>query len=273
LWRPEVEIQAIPSAQTLGAEIPDIDLSRRLNPQEVDGIYQAILDHCVIYFRNQDLTQQQLVDFTNNFGVAIEHVRKQLEREVKEVFIVSNVKENGQEIGALGNAELTFHSDLSYMPKPGTLSMLYAREIPSTGGETTWCDCREAYDALSEEDKAEIGGLRAVHRHYVEAQNPPEIVDHPVVIRHPDTGRKSLYVGPHLTKHLVDVDPGDSERILGKLYAHLSNPDYHWTHDWRVDDVVVWDNRPTMHRREPFPEQERRLMWRTQIFNDVAPQP
>jgi taurine dioxygenase len=266
-------MKTIPSEKPLGAEIRDVDLSHRLSSQVVDAIYQAILDRCVIYFRDQTLTQQQLVDFTNNFGVAIEHVRKQAPRDVQEVFIVSNVKENGQEIGALGNSELTFHSDLSYMPKPGTLSMLYTREIPSTGGETTWCDCRAAYDALSDGEKCELDGLRAVHRHYVEEQNPAEIVDHPVVTRHPDTGRKSLYVGPHLTKHLLDVDPAESDRILGKLYDHLSNPAFHWTHDWRVGDLVVWDNRPTMHRREPFPEDERRLMWRTQIFNDVAPRP
>ena len=266
-----MEIKALKSTKTLGAEIPDVNLSRRLNAQDVDSIYQAILDHCVIYFREQDLTQRELVDFTNNFGVAIEHVRKQPEREVKEIFIVSNVKENGQEIGALGNAELTFHSDLSYLPKPGTLSMLYAREVPSSGGETTWCDCRAAYDALPEEQKAEIKGLRAIHRHYIEEQNHQEVVDHPVVIRHPDTGRKSLYVGPHLTKNIKDFDASESERILGKLYTHLANSAFHWTHEWRVGDVVVWDNRPTMHRREPFPEQERRLMWRTQIFNDVIP--
>lgn len=264
-------MKTIPSDKTLGAEIIDVDVSVSLDSETVDAVYQAILDHCVIYFRNQTITQRQLVDFTNCFGVAVEHVRKQAPREIGEIFIISNVKENGEEIGALGSAELSFHSDLSYMPKPGTLSMLYAIEIPSTGGATTWCDCRAAYDALPSDLQQELVGLRAVHRHYVEEQNPPEYIDHPVVITHPDTGRKSLYVGPHLTKHIVDVPPAESERILGLLYDHLANPVFHWTHDWQVGDLVVWDNRPTMHRREPFPETERRLLWRTQIFNDVAP--
>jgi len=266
-------IQVVPSDKPLGAEIRDVDVSHPLDTQTVDAIYQAILDYCVIYFRDQTVTQQQLVDFTNGYGAAVEHVRKQAPRDVKEIFIVSNVTENGQAVGALGNAELTFHSDLSYMPEPGTLSMLYALEIPSTGGETTWCDCRAAYDALSDDEKTSLVGRRAVHRHYVEEQNPTEIIDHPVVITHPDTGRKSLYVGPHLTQYIVDAEPEISERQLGRLYAHLSEPEFHYTHDWRVGDLVVWDNRPTMHRREPFPENERRLMWRTQIFNDRAPQP
>jgi taurine dioxygenase len=265
-------METIPSKKTLGAEVCDIDVSKPLDTETIRAIYQAILDHCVIYLRNQTVTQQQLVEFTNYFGAAVEHVRKQAPRDVSEIFIVSNVKEKGQDIGALGNAELSFHSDLSYMPKPGTLSLLHAIEIPSTGGETTWCDCRAAYDALGLDLKQSLGGLRAVHRHYVEEQNPPEIIDHPVVITHPDTGRKSLYVGPHLTKHIIDVDPVENKRILGLLYSHLANPTFHWTHEWQVGDLVVWDNRPTMHRREPFPETERRLLWRTQIYNDVAPQ-
>lgn len=269
----DLTIQIIPSGRPLSAEIRGIDVSRSLDPRTVDAIYQAILDYCVITFRDQTLTQQQLVGFTNYFGIAVEHVRKQAPREVNEIFIISNVKENGQEIGALGNTELSFHSDLSYLPRPGTLSMLYALEIPSTGGETTWCDCRAAYDGLPDDQKESLAGLRAVHRHYVEEQNPPEVVDHPVVITHPDTGQKSLYVGPHLTRHIVDWAPAASERLLGSLYAHLSKPDFHYTHDWRLGDLVVWDNRPTMHRRESFPESERRLMWRTQIYNDRAPQP
>lgn len=265
-------IEVIPTEKPLGAEIQGVDLSQPLDEGAVDTVNQAILDHCVVFFRDQHLTQRQLVDFTNRFGVAVEHVRKQPPREVPEVFIVSNVRENGEEIGALGNSELTFHSDLSYMPKPGTLSVLYAVEIPSSGGATTWCDCRAAYDALPDPAKASLVGLQAVHRHYVEDQNPSkELVSHPVVITHPDTGRKSLYVGPHLTKHLLGVDAAESDRILGGLYEHLDNPRFHYTHDWRLNDVVVWDNRPTMHKREPFPETERRLMWRTQIYNDVAP--
>ena len=264
-------METIPSAGPLGAEIRGVDASRPLDTSTVDRIYQAILDHCVVYFRDQTVTQRQLVDFTNCFGVAVEHVRRQPPRDVDEIFIISNVRENGQDIGALGNAELAFHADLSYLPKSGSLSMLYSLEIPSTGGATIWVDCRAAYDALSEAEKEALVGLRAAHRHYIEDQNPAGVVDHPVVISHPDTGRRSLYVSPHLTQRIVDTEPAASKQLLNRLYAHQDNPDFHYTHDWRVGDLVVWDNRPTMHRRESFPENERRLMWPTQIHSDRAP--
>ena len=157
------------------------------------------------------------------------------------------------------------------MPKPGTISALYAVEIPEVGGATQWCNCQAAYEALAPSMKGRLQGLRAVHRHYVEEQNPTYLVDHPVVIRHPESGKKSLYVGPHLTKHIVGMSPEDSEELLGELFAHQTKPEFLWTHQWQVGDLVMWDNRPTMHRREPFPATERRIMKRTQVFNDEVP--
>ena len=257
----------IPSGGALGAEIQGLDLSKPPTPDTIQSIHQALLDHCVVYFRDQDLSEEDQVRFTNYFGRAVEHVRKQREREHKEIFIVSNIKENGQPVGALGDGEITFHSDLSYMKHPGTISVLYAVEIPSTGGDTQWCNCYAAYEALDDNTKKQLKGLRAVHRHYVEEQNPPEHIDHPIVRTHPDTGRQSLYVGPHLTKHVLDMSNDKSDTLLGKLFEHASRPEFIWTHTWQLGDLVMWDNRPTMHRREPFPANERRFMKRTQVFN------
>jgi taurine dioxygenase len=251
----------------LGAEIRNIDLSRSLEDETVVRIRRALLDFCVIYFRNQHLSEEDQIRFTNYFGKAVEHVRKQRERENKEIFLISNIEENGEAIGALGNHEVSFHSDLSYLKYPGTISTLYAVEIPSKGGGTQWCNCYAAYESLDQEMKDRLKGLRAVHRHYVEEQNSPESIDHPVVRTHPETGRQSLYVGPHLTKYIVGISPGDSDRLLTEIYDHVCKPEFVWTHRWQLDDLVMWDNRPTMHRREPFPEAERRLMKRTQVFN------
>ena len=260
-------MKIVPTGGALGAEIQGVDLSQALNDVTVAKVRQALLDYCVIYFRNQTLSDVDQIRFTNYFGQAVEHVRKQREREHKEIFLISNVKENGEEIGALGNHEVSFHSDLSYLKHPGTLSTLYAVELPATGGGTQWCNCYAAYDALDEDMKARLKGLRAVHRHYVEEQNPPELIDHPVVRTHPDTGRKSLYVGPHLTKYIVGMDRDESDALLRVIYDHVSKPEFSWTHQWQLGDLVMWDNRPTMHRREPFPDTERRLMKRTQVFN------
>lgn len=261
------QINITPSGGALGAEIQGLDLSQPLTQTDVQTIRQALNDHCVVFFRNQNLSEEDQIRFTNYFGPAVEHVRKQPEREHKEIFIVSNILENGQPIGALGDGEITFHSDLSYLKRPGTISVLYAVEIPSTGGGTQWCNCYTAYEALDDTTKKRLKGLRAVRRHYVEEQNSPERVDHPVVRTHPETGRQSLYVGPHLTKYILDMPTDESDALLKTLSEHAARPEFIWTHTWQVGDLVMWDNRPTMHRREPFPSTERRFMKRTQVFN------
>jgi taurine dioxygenase len=265
------KIQVVPSGGPLAAEIRGLDLRHPLPPESAQVVRQALWDHCVIYFRGQQISEEQQVQFTRIFGTPVEHVRKQAERRVKEIFIISNVKENGEMIGALGNDEISFHSDLSYMPKPGTISMLYAVEVPATGGNTQWCNCYLAYETLDEELKQRIAGLRATHRHYIEEQNPRELVDHPIVRTHPQTGRKSLFVSPHFTKSILGISEAESADILARLFAHVVQPRFVWTHRWQVGDLLIWDNRPTMHRRESFPADQRRIMKRTQIFGDEIP--
>ncbi|MCZ6678094.1 MAG: TauD/TfdA family dioxygenase, partial [Candidatus Poribacteria bacterium] len=259
-------VQVVATGGALGAEIRGLDLSHPLPNGAVQRLRQALLSHSVIFFRNQKISEEDQVRFTNYFGIAIAHVRKQRPQPVKEIFIVSNVKENGVPIGALGDGEIGFHSDLSYLRQPGTISTLYAIELPSTGGATQWCNCYAAYEALDDDLKTRLRGLRAVHRHSIESQNPPEPVDHPVVCTHPETGRQALYVGPHLTRYIVGKSESESHELLEMLFAHLSQPRFVWTHDWKIGDLVVWDNRCTMHRRAPFPPNERRMMKRTQVF-------
>ena len=266
------DIEVISTNGALGAEIAGIDLRHPLSEQLIGRIRQALLDHCVIFFRKQNITEEQQVRFTGYFGPPEEHVREQDDRPVKEIFIISNVRKDGRPIGALGNEEVDFHSDLSYLRKPGTLSLLYAVEVPSTGGATQWINCYRAYDELEEELKQRLKGLRAVHRHPVETQNPPQPVDHPVVRTHPETSRKSLYVSPHMTQSIRGVGQTESRDLLERLFRHLTQPRFIWTHDWQVGDLVVWDNRPTMHRRQYFPPTERRIMKRTQIFGQEIPQ-
>ena len=264
-------VKIIPTNAALGAQIEDLDLARPLSQTVAAQLYQTLIEHGVLLFRGQKISEADQVRFTNHFGRPVEHVRRQPERPVKEIFLISNIEENGQAIGALGHGELTFHSDLSYLRQPGTVSILYALEVPQSGGQTQWCNCRAAYEALDSATQNRLKGLRAVHRHYNEEQNPPEPVDHPVVCTHPETGRKSLYVGPHLTKYIVGLDPDASHTLLKTLYAHLTQPRFIWTHTWQVGDLIVWDNRSTMHRRLPFPPSERRLMKRTQVFSDAIP--
>ncbi len=267
----ELTMTVVPTGYALGAEIRGVDLRFPLSEATAQQIRQALLDHMVIFFRDQQITEQQQVDFTRHFGQPIEHVREQKDRPIKEIFIISNVKANGEPIGALGNDEISYHSDLSYMQKPGTISTLYAVEVPSVGGQTSWVNCYAIYDALSPEMKTRLKGKRAVHRHYIESQNPKDPVDHPVVRRHSQTNKPCLFVGPHLTKYILGVSPQESESILKELDDIIHQPQFAYQHHWRVGDLLVWDNRATMHRREPFPATERRIMKRTQIFNDEIP--
>ena len=269
--KPPDRMQVLPTGGPLGAEIHGLNLAHPLSGETVKQIRQALLDHCVIVFRNQQISEEDQVRFTGYFGRPVAHVRKQLDRPIEEIFIVSNVEEDGRPIGALGNDEIRFHSDLSYRPQPGTLSILYAVELPQTGGATRWCNCTAAYETLDGGLKARLKGLRAVHRHHLEDQNPPEPVDHPVVCTHPETGRKSLYVSPHLTRSIAGLNASESRDLLDRLFEHLSQPRFIWTHDWKIDDLVMWDNRSTMHRREPFPPTQRRMMKRTQIYNNETP--
>ena len=165
----------------LGAEIKDCDLANPLTPAQAAQVRQAMLDYGVIFFRGQELSDEDIVRFTAHFGKPVPHVRKQRERKIKEIFIISNVKENGEPIGELGDELIPFHSDLSYLERPGTLSVLYAVEIPAEGGQTQWCNCTAAYETLDDTIKKRLNGLRAVHRHHVNAQNPTEHIAHPIV--------------------------------------------------------------------------------------------
>ena len=264
-------VEVIPSGGALGAEIRGLDLRLPLDAGTVGRLRRVLLDHCVLVFGDQPIGEADQVRFTGYFGRPVEHVRRQPNRPVKEIFLISNIEENGQPIGALGHGELSFHSDLSYLRRPGTLSLLYAVEVPESGGSTQWCNGYAAYEALSDDLRTRVHGLRAVHRHPVEDQNPPEPVDHPVVRTHPETGRRTLYVGPHLTRSIVGMEPAESRALLDRLFAHVTQPRFVWTHHWCVGDLVMWDNRATMHRREPFPADQRRLMKRTQVLGEEVP--
>lgn len=264
-------LQIIPTGGPLGVEIKGINLTHPLQEGVVKCVRQALLDYCVVVFRNQKITEEDQVRFTSYFGKPVPHVRKQKARLVQEIFIVSNVEKDGKPIGALGNDEISFHSDLSYMAKPGTISILYAVEVPKIGGATQWCNCYAAYETLDSDLKSQLNGLRAIHRHYVESQNPPKLVTHPVVRTHPETGRKCLYVGPHLTQSILNFKKEKSRDLLNYLFQHLEQLRFIWTHNWQVEDLVMWDNRSTLHRREWFPATERRIMKRTQVFNDEIP--
>ena len=265
-------MQIVPTGAALGAEITGLDLSRPLPAETVAAVRAAVLEHCVVFFRGQTLDDSAQVAFTRCFGPASVHIRdNQPDRPTDEIMMVSNVRENGKPIGSLGHGEILFHSDLSYMPHPGSFSLLYAVEIPREGGATSWCNNNAAYDGLDDTMKARLDGLRATHLHFRPEQNPETVVDHPIVCTHPETGRKTLFVSPYFAKSVIGMAEAEARALLDTLFAHQTRKEYIWSHDWRVGDLVIWDNRATMHRREPFPDSQRRILKRTQIFSETRP--
>ncbi|MGH9324710.1 MAG: TauD/TfdA dioxygenase family protein [Vicinamibacteria bacterium] len=262
-------MEIFPTGGALGAEVKGVDVSRPLDDATVRALQRAALDHLLLLFRDQKLSDEGQVRFSRYFGDPRPHVREQSEREVQEIFVVSNVVVDGKPIGALGYGELTFHSDLSYLQRPGSFSIVYAVEVPASGGDTQWANAYTAYDALPEALRDRVLPLTAIHRHGEEKQNPEVPASHPVVRTHPGTGRRALFVSPQFTRRIEGVSEEESAALLEALFTHLARPQFVWTHKWRAGDLVLWDNRCTLHRREPFDERERRILKRTQMFGEV----
>tara|TARA_B100000676_G_scaffold265107_1_gene277888 strand:+ start:808 stop:1632 length:825 start_codon:yes stop_codon:yes gene_type:complete len=266
-------LEIVPSGKTLGAEVCGLDLSRPLTPPLVARLRRALIEYCVLLFRGQELTEPEQVRFTGYFGTPAKHTRLNPAgvKTESEIFVVSNVKENGKVIGSLGHGEIDFHSDLAYMAKPGSISLLYALELPPSGSQTQWASAYAAYENLDARTKERIATLRATHVHPTAELNPPTPVAHPVVRRHPESGRLGLFVTPYMTRSIVGMRGDEGDALLSELLAQVVKPEFVWTHEWSPGDVVMWDNRATSHRRRAFPESERRIMKRTQVFGDEIP--
>ncbi len=276
-----VSLDIRPLSPALGAEVRGLDLSQPLSDQVFEKLYSAWLDHLVLVFPGQRLTERQQVRFAERFGEPVgsrskERVDERDERDSR-VMLISNVRENGIPIGLLPDGELMFHTDSVYLERPLKGAMLYAEEIPSVGGDTLFVNLYHAYDALSDEKKARLDGLRAVNVFDYETQVKTGRLDrskvkhhaHPAVRVHPETGRRALYVNRLMTEEIEGLDPGDSDRLLAELFDHAERREFVYVHRWRLGDLVMWDNRCTMHARTDFPPGERRLMRRVGLEGDV----
>ncbi|MBV9782424.1 MAG: TauD/TfdA family dioxygenase [Acidisphaera sp.] len=272
---------------TVGAEVRGVDL-RRVDPAEFAAVHRAWVDHSVLLFRDQSLTDDDLIRFSRRFGdldlAPIQETGRRFVEGHPEIYVVSNVVVNGEPIGSLGAGEAVWHTDMSYLEDPPKASMLYALEVPPSGGDTWFCDMYAALESLPAELRRRIEGLGLKHdgtynsggyvRQGVAAtddpRNSPGAV-HPVVCTHPESGRKVLYLGRRRNAWLVGLDLADSEALLDALWTHVERPELSWAHHWRVGDLVLWDNRCTMHRRDPFDAASRRVMHRTQVKGEARP--
>ena len=273
----------------LGAEIGGVDLSKPLERATAQEIVELWLKHLVLVFRNQTLDDAALVAFSARFGRlekapivektgGMSHVPR-----LPEVAVVSNVRENGVAIGALGDGELSWHSDMTYIDTPPPASILYGIEVPPVGADTWFNNMYLAYDTLPEALKLRIAGLKARHNSsYTSAgtlrRGFDDVVDpstapgavHSMVIQHPATGRKALYLGRRLNAHIEGMSLPESETLLDSIWAHVVKPDFAFAHKWQRGDVVMWDNRCVMHRRDAFDPSIRRVLHRTQLLSFEA---
>lgn len=277
-----IKVQRIDAG--LGADISGVDLSRAIDQDTFAAIEKAWLENVVLRFRGQSLTDAQLIAFSRWFG-DLDEARLDnyapFVPEHPEIMVISNVVENGRAIGKLGNAEAEWHSDVDYVEEPPKASLLYAIELPPTGGNTGFANMYTAYETLSADLKLAIDGKRCKHdathnsggmlrAGFAEYDDPRKVPGpwHPLVRRHPQTGRKALYLGRRPNAYIEDLAVDESERLLNALWAHATQAKFTWTQVWHTGDLVMWDNRCAMHRRDALDPDTRRIMHRTQVKGD-----
>jgi taurine dioxygenase len=276
-----------PTGGGIGAEVAGVDL-RHLAASDFAAIRRAFIARSVLLFRAQPLSDDDLIAFSRRFGdldwAPVQENGRRFVDGKPEIYVVSNVVENGVAIGSLGAGEAAWHTDMSYLADPPMASLLYALEVPPAGGSTGFCNMYSAYAALPADVKRRIADLRIKHdatynsgghlrAGAVAADDPrtsPGAV-HPLVCTHPESGRKCLYLGRRRNAYLIGLELADSERLLDELWSYATRDAFTWYHQWRVGDVVLWDNRCTMHRREAFDPAARRIMHRTQIRGTTPP--
>jgi taurine dioxygenase len=280
-------LDVVSTRAALAAEVRGIDL-RHIDDAAFAQVMDAWHEHSVLLFRGQSLTDQDLIAFSRRLGdldwAPVQENGRRFVEGLPEIYIVSNVKVNGEAIGSLGDGEAVWHTDMSYLDVPPKASMLYSLEIPPTGGNTSFCTMYGVYDALPARLKERIARLKIKHdgtynsggyvRQGVTATDDPVTSPgavHPLVCTHPANGRRMLYLGRRRNAYLVGLPLKESEALLDELWGFVDRPELAWEHIWRVGDLVLWDNRCTMHRRDAFDPGTRRIMHRTQVKGEQRP--
>jgi taurine dioxygenase len=261
----------------LGTEIVGVDLRDDLDDEVFGEILHAWHDNLILLLRDQHLGEDDQVRFAERFGPLATIHTPQFVRMHPAVMLISNVREDGKPIGALPDGEMQFHSDQCYKERPAMGSMLYALEVPSKGGNTLFANAYKAYATLPESVKRRIDGRKALHAYDYDTgatKRDARVLDnapsysHPVVRTHPATGRKALYVNRLMTVQIEGLPREESDELLEMLFEHQENPEFIYEHVWRPGDLLMWDNRCTLHARTDFSAEERRMLRRITILGE-----
>ena len=275
-------LETRPMGQSFAREIIGLRLWEPQDDPTIDELRALWADHPVLVFRRQALSEDELADFSACFGPLERTVRTDWASPVRpEVSLISNLKDaQARPIGGLGDGEIQWHSDQSYVKEAATGAMLYALELPPEGGTTSWVDLCAAYAGLPAGLKRAIDGKRAVFSYAKrlagyqgvdrviseEAKRKTPPVLHPLVHTHPVTGKLALYLDSTTTIGIEGLDDASGDALLDEIYESATRPEFVYRHHWQVGDALLWDNGFTMHRREPFDPSARRLMKRTTMF-------
>ena len=281
------EITITPTGAGLGADVSNFDISE-IDETGFEAIRKAWLEHLVLRIRGQEFGDAEHTRFAKLIG-PLELAPKTMFTgepwlaEFPEMSQVSNIIVDGKPIGNLGNNECLWHTDMGYIDEPPCGSLLHAFEVPPAGGETSFLNMYTAYETLPATLRERIEDLTLKHssvhssdgsvrRGKVEpassdVRDYPGAI-HPIVRTHPETGRKALYLGRRHLAYITGLPVAESEELLDELWAHTLNPEFTWMHEWQVGDMIIWDNRCAMHRREEFDANSRRLMHRLVIKGD-----
>ncbi|HTJ99219.1 MAG TPA: TauD/TfdA family dioxygenase [Bordetella sp.] len=275
-------ITVTPLAPALGAEVSGLDLRAPLAADDVAALKRAWGEHLVLRFRGQLLSDPELLALSRVFGEldppGPNPYGKPFLTEFPEINVISNVKKDGVPIGNLGDGEAVWHCDMTYIDTPPMAALLHALDVPPSGGDTYWANMYMAYETLPQALKQAIAGRRAIHdatynsagmmrRGMKEITDPREApgARHPLVVRHAETGRAALYLGRRRNSYILGLPLDESNELLDQLWAHAAQPEFTFRQEWQLHDLILWDNRCTLHRRDSFDPSVSRIMHRTQI--------
>jgi taurine dioxygenase len=278
-------IPGAPLSKAGGVTITGLDLSTPLPPSQLEQIREAFRVHHVVVFPEQVLSREQQFAFIANFGEVERHgVRNAQPKRYAAAHVISNLDKDGNPVDRSTSpvSNYRWHTDKGYYRTPPMLTALYAVELPPRGGDTEFANTAMGYAALPEATKRRIEGLRVVFywgagarqpgtspRSPAEAREHPP-VDHPLVRTHPETGRKALYLGNHAS-HILGMSEPEGRALLDELLAHTTQPQFVYTHRWRIGDLMMWDNRCLLHRAVANYEmgRYRRVLYRSVVRGTV----
>ncbi len=278
-------IETVPVGGTLGAEIRGVDLADGPCEAALDAIKAAWAEYLVLVFRDQQLSDAALLEFARNFGEldppGPNPYGEPLHKTHPELNVISNIVEKNRPIGNLGAGEAVWHADMTYLEHPPRGAVLYAVEIPLEGGNTYFANMYAAYDALPEALRARAEDRVAIHdashnsagmrrKGYQKISDVRETpgARQPLIRTDAGSGRRALFLGRRPRSYVLGLEVEDSEALLDALWAHATEERFTLCHEWRIGDVLMWNNLAVLHRRDAFDPDARRRLHRAQIKGD-----